>query len=46
MPNLHLHQSLVHPGYPQMYYYIREQNLPFSSEEMKKVCHPVELLLK
>jgi len=33
-----LHQSLGHPGFARLYHFVRQQNLPFSSEETKDVC--------
>ena len=35
---LELHKSLGHPGYARFYDFIRQRNLPFSSEETKTVC--------
>ena len=35
---LDLHKSLGHPGYARLYHFIRQRNLPFSSEETKTVC--------
>jgi len=33
-----LHQSLGHPGYARLYHFVRQRNLPFSSEETKGIC--------
>jgi len=33
-----LHQSLGHPGFARLYHFVRQRNLPFSSEETKDVC--------
>ena len=33
-----LHQSLGHPGYARLYHFVRQRNLPFSSEETKDIC--------
>jgi len=35
---LERHESLGHPGYARFYHFIRQCNLPFSSEETKTVC--------
>jgi len=38
-PKLHeLHQPLAHPGYARLYHFVRQRNLPFSSEETKGIC--------
>jgi len=39
---LELHKSLGHPGHAHFYHFVRQHNLPFSSEETKAVrknCH-------
>ena len=33
-----LHESLGHPGFARLYHFVRQRNLPFSSEETKDVC--------
>ena len=33
-----LHESLCHPGVTRLYHFIRSRNLPFSLEEVRKVC--------
>jgi len=33
-----LHQSLGHPGFARLDHFVRQRNLPFSSEESKDVC--------
>ena len=33
-----LHFSLGHPGFTRMYHFIRVRNLPYTSEETKRVC--------
>jgi len=39
MPLRQLHESLGHPGFARLcYHFIRQRNLPFSSEETKSVC--------
>ena len=33
-----LYQSLGHPGYAKLYHFVRQRNVPFSSEERKGIC--------
>jgi len=33
-----VHQSLGHLGFERLYHFVRQRNLPFSSEETKDVC--------
>jgi len=39
-----LHQSLGHPGYARLYHFVRQRNLPFSSEETKGICRNCKTL--
>jgi len=38
MPLRQLHESLGHTGYARLYHFVRQRNLPYSSEETKTVC--------
>ena len=33
-----LHESLCHPGVTRMHHFVRNRNLPFSIEDIRKVC--------
>ena len=33
-----VHNGLCHPGVTQMLHFIRSKNLPFSTEDVRKVC--------
>jgi len=56
MPLRQLHESLGHPGFARLYHFVRQRNLPYSSEEAKTVCRscrtcaeikpPVQTLIK
>jgi len=37
MPLRQLHESLGHPGFARLYHFVRQSNLPYSSEETKTV---------
>jgi len=44
MPVRQLHESLGHPGFARLYHFIRQRNLPYTSEETKTVCRAVRAL--
>lgn len=35
---LELHEALCHPGVTRLLHFVKEKNLPFSTEEVRKVC--------
>jgi len=37
-PVCQLHESLGHPGFAQLYHFVHQRNLPYSSEQAKTVC--------
>jgi transposase InsO family protein len=43
---LTLHESLCHPGVTRMIHYVRVKNLPFSTEDVKKVCSSCKICLE
>jgi len=38
MPLRQLHESLGHPSFARLHHFVRQRNLPYSSEETKAVC--------
>ena len=41
-----IHDALCHPGITRMIHFVRSKNLPYSVDEIKKICHDCNICAK
>ena len=41
-----IHDALCHPGITRMIHFVHSKNLPYSVDEIKKICHDCNICAK